>query len=139
MHAIGFPWLMVIIGVVNIAYAPLCYCLRSPPAKEEKRVRGPDHRLKKKKQLPFLRLSHSFASCALTSSRLIASLLCRISFPLSSLSFLCALPYFPFSTYHFLSHARQLSRVLSKEGKLEVYKEIGAGTIREVFCNGRSY
>lgn len=44
MHAIGFPWLMVIIGVVNIAYAPLCYCLRSPPAKEEKRVRGPDHR-----------------------------------------------------------------------------------------------
>ncbi|XP_015987970.2 chromaffin granule amine transporter [Rousettus aegyptiacus] len=38
VHAIGFPWLMVIIGVVNIAYAPLCYCLRSPPAKEEKRA-----------------------------------------------------------------------------------------------------
>ncbi|XP_032990541.1 chromaffin granule amine transporter isoform X3 [Rhinolophus ferrumequinum] len=36
VHAIGFPWLMVIIGVVNITYAPLCYYLRSPPAKEEK-------------------------------------------------------------------------------------------------------
>lgn len=36
VRAIGFPWLMVIIGVVNITYAPLCYYLRSPPAKEEK-------------------------------------------------------------------------------------------------------
>ncbi|XP_078301232.1 chromaffin granule amine transporter isoform X5 [Panthera onca] len=36
VHAIGFPWLMVIIGVINIMYAPLCYYLRSPPAKEEK-------------------------------------------------------------------------------------------------------
>ncbi|XP_055000698.1 chromaffin granule amine transporter isoform X1 [Sorex araneus] len=36
VHAIGFPWLMVIIGVINISYAPLCYCLRNPPAKEEK-------------------------------------------------------------------------------------------------------
>ncbi|KAM9194559.1 chromaffin granule amine transporter isoform 2-T2 [Dugong dugon] len=36
VRAIGFPWLMVIIGVVNIVYAPLCYYLRSPPAKEEK-------------------------------------------------------------------------------------------------------
>ncbi|NXM71172.1 VMAT1 protein, partial [Serilophus lunatus] len=34
--AIGFPWLMVIIGVTNLAYAPLCWALRSPPAKEEK-------------------------------------------------------------------------------------------------------
>ncbi|XP_027753179.1 chromaffin granule amine transporter [Empidonax traillii] len=34
--ALGFPWLMVIIGVTNLAYAPLCLCLRSPPAKEEK-------------------------------------------------------------------------------------------------------
>ncbi|NWR36518.1 VMAT1 protein, partial [Tachuris rubrigastra] len=34
--ALGFPWLMVIIGVTNLAYAPLCWCLRSPPAKEEK-------------------------------------------------------------------------------------------------------
>ncbi|KYO34180.1 chromaffin granule amine transporter [Alligator mississippiensis] len=36
VRAIGFPWLMVIIGVINIAYAPLCWYLRSPPAKEEK-------------------------------------------------------------------------------------------------------
>nr|XP_055156251.1 chromaffin granule amine transporter isoform X2 [Nyctereutes procyonoides] len=35
VHAIGFPWLMVIIGVINIIYAPLCYYLRSPPAKKE--------------------------------------------------------------------------------------------------------
>lgn len=35
VHAIGFPWLMVIIGVANIIYAPLCYYLRNPPAKEE--------------------------------------------------------------------------------------------------------
>ncbi|KAM4037888.1 chromaffin granule amine transporter [Anomaloglossus baeobatrachus] len=34
--AIGFPWLMVITGVLNILYAPLCFFLRSPPAKEEK-------------------------------------------------------------------------------------------------------
>lgn len=38
VRAIGFPWLMVIIGVINIAYAPLCWYLRSPPAKEEKIV-----------------------------------------------------------------------------------------------------
>ncbi|KFO87565.1 Chromaffin granule amine transporter, partial [Buceros rhinoceros silvestris] len=36
VRAIGFPWLMVIIGVTNIAYAPLCWFLRNPPAKEEK-------------------------------------------------------------------------------------------------------
>ncbi|KAM6113312.1 chromaffin granule amine transporter [Phoenicopterus ruber ruber] len=36
VRAIGFPWLMVIIGVINIAYAPLCWYLRNPPAKEEK-------------------------------------------------------------------------------------------------------
>ncbi|KFO38146.1 Chromaffin granule amine transporter [Fukomys damarensis] len=36
VRAIGFPWIMVIIGVVNIVYAPLCYFLRNPPAKEEK-------------------------------------------------------------------------------------------------------
>ncbi|XP_029459735.1 chromaffin granule amine transporter isoform X2 [Rhinatrema bivittatum] len=36
VKAIGFPWLMVIIGVINITYAPLCIYLRSPPAKEEK-------------------------------------------------------------------------------------------------------
>ncbi|NXI90776.1 VMAT1 protein, partial [Psophia crepitans] len=36
VRAIGFPWLMVIIGVINVAYAPLCWYLRNPPAKEEK-------------------------------------------------------------------------------------------------------
>ncbi|NWH22143.1 chromaffin granule amine transporter [Grus americana] len=36
VRAVGFPWLMVIIGVINIAYAPLCWYLRNPPAKEEK-------------------------------------------------------------------------------------------------------
>ncbi|XP_004591518.2 chromaffin granule amine transporter [Ochotona princeps] len=36
VRAIGFPWLMVLIGVINLAYAPLCCCLRSPPAREEK-------------------------------------------------------------------------------------------------------
>uniref|UniRef100_A0A2K6FXV5 Solute carrier family 18 member A1 n=1 Tax=Propithecus coquereli TaxID=379532 RepID=A0A2K6FXV5_PROCO len=36
VQAVGFPWLMVITGVVNIVYAPLCCYLRSPPAKEEK-------------------------------------------------------------------------------------------------------
>uniref|UniRef100_A0A8C5PWU6 Solute carrier family 18 member A1 n=1 Tax=Leptobrachium leishanense TaxID=445787 RepID=A0A8C5PWU6_9ANUR len=34
--SIGFPWLMVIFGVLNIMYAPLCFLLRNPPAKEEK-------------------------------------------------------------------------------------------------------
>ncbi|KFQ22571.1 Synaptic vesicular amine transporter, partial [Merops nubicus] len=38
VRAVGFPWLMIIIGVINIAYAPLCWYLRSPPAKEEKMV-----------------------------------------------------------------------------------------------------
>ncbi|XP_066449590.1 chromaffin granule amine transporter-like isoform X2 [Eleutherodactylus coqui] len=33
---IGFPWLMVITGLMNIVYAPLCLFLRSPPAREEK-------------------------------------------------------------------------------------------------------
>ncbi|XP_065507555.1 chromaffin granule amine transporter [Caloenas nicobarica] len=36
VRAVGFPWLMIIIGVINIAYAPLCWYLRNPPAKEEK-------------------------------------------------------------------------------------------------------
>lgn len=38
VRAVGFPWLMIIIGVINIAYAPLCWYLRNPPAKEEKMV-----------------------------------------------------------------------------------------------------
>ncbi|KAJ7305114.1 hypothetical protein JRQ81_010968 [Phrynocephalus forsythii] len=36
VQAIGFPWLMVITGCINLTYAPLCWFLRSPPAKEEK-------------------------------------------------------------------------------------------------------
>uniref|UniRef100_A0A803T5M7 Major facilitator superfamily (MFS) profile domain-containing protein n=1 Tax=Anolis carolinensis TaxID=28377 RepID=A0A803T5M7_ANOCA len=36
VRAVGFPWLMVIIAGINLAYAPLCWRLRSPPAKEEK-------------------------------------------------------------------------------------------------------
>ncbi|XP_068891524.1 chromaffin granule amine transporter isoform X1 [Aphelocoma coerulescens] len=36
VRALGFPWLMVIVGVLNVAYAPLCCLLRSPPATEEK-------------------------------------------------------------------------------------------------------
>ncbi|XP_053319216.1 chromaffin granule amine transporter-like [Spea bombifrons] len=35
---IGFSWLMVIIGVANILYAPLCIFLRNPQAKEEKQA-----------------------------------------------------------------------------------------------------
>ncbi|NXS34439.1 VMAT1 protein, partial [Pomatostomus ruficeps] len=36
VRALGFPWLMVIVGALNIAYAPLCWLLRSPPAAQEK-------------------------------------------------------------------------------------------------------
>ncbi|XP_048378772.1 chromaffin granule amine transporter isoform X1 [Stegostoma tigrinum] len=36
VKAIGFHWLMVTIGVINICYAPLCVFLKSPPSKEEK-------------------------------------------------------------------------------------------------------
>ncbi|KAM9324602.1 synaptic vesicular amine transporter [Gastrophryne carolinensis] len=34
--SIGFGWLMTIIGVIDIVFAPLCLFLRSPPAREEK-------------------------------------------------------------------------------------------------------
>ncbi|KAM4675579.1 chromaffin granule amine transporter-like [Discoglossus pictus] len=34
--AIGFPWLMVTIGLTNIVYAPLCIMLRNPPGIQEK-------------------------------------------------------------------------------------------------------
>ncbi|NXA83231.1 VMAT1 protein, partial [Thryothorus ludovicianus] len=33
--ALGFPWLMVMVGALNVAFAPLCCLLRSPPASEE--------------------------------------------------------------------------------------------------------
>ncbi|XP_029466348.1 synaptic vesicular amine transporter [Rhinatrema bivittatum] len=41
--SIGFPWLMTIIGIVNILFCPLCLFLRSPPAKEEKMAILMDH------------------------------------------------------------------------------------------------
>uniref|UniRef100_A0A452ID19 Major facilitator superfamily (MFS) profile domain-containing protein n=1 Tax=Gopherus agassizii TaxID=38772 RepID=A0A452ID19_9SAUR len=41
--AIGFPWLMTIIGIVDILFAPLCFFLRSPSAKEEKMAILMDH------------------------------------------------------------------------------------------------
>ncbi|XP_051896718.1 chromaffin granule amine transporter-like [Pristis pectinata] len=36
VKAIGFQWLMFIIGVINISYSPLCIILRKPPVNEEK-------------------------------------------------------------------------------------------------------
>uniref|UniRef100_A0A669C1J7 Solute carrier family 18 member 2 n=1 Tax=Oreochromis niloticus TaxID=8128 RepID=A0A669C1J7_ORENI len=38
-ESIGFPWLMTIIGIVDIIFAPLCIFLRNPPGQEEKIVR----------------------------------------------------------------------------------------------------
>lgn len=35
-ESIGFPWLMTIIGLVDILFAPLCIFLRNPPGNEEK-------------------------------------------------------------------------------------------------------
>uniref|UniRef100_A0A8C4RLB8 Major facilitator superfamily (MFS) profile domain-containing protein n=1 Tax=Erpetoichthys calabaricus TaxID=27687 RepID=A0A8C4RLB8_ERPCA len=37
---LSFPYLMVIIGVINIMYTPLCWFLRNPPTREEKMVRS---------------------------------------------------------------------------------------------------
>lgn len=42
-ESIGFPWLMTIIGVVDIFFAPLCIFLRNPPGQEEKIVRLKTH------------------------------------------------------------------------------------------------
>ncbi|KAM3610999.1 uncharacterized protein V6R79_012042 [Siganus canaliculatus] len=36
VRAVGFPCLMVFIGVINILYAPLCFLLRNPAVREEK-------------------------------------------------------------------------------------------------------
>ncbi|TDH12628.1 hypothetical protein EPR50_G00048950 [Perca flavescens] len=36
VQAVGFPCLMVFIGVINILYAPLCFLLRNPAVREEK-------------------------------------------------------------------------------------------------------
>uniref|UniRef100_A0A674N1N2 Solute carrier family 18 member A1 n=1 Tax=Takifugu rubripes TaxID=31033 RepID=A0A674N1N2_TAKRU len=38
VQVVGFPSLMVFIGVINILYAPLCVLLRSPAVREEKMV-----------------------------------------------------------------------------------------------------
>uniref|UniRef100_A0A3Q1B5W9 Major facilitator superfamily (MFS) profile domain-containing protein n=1 Tax=Amphiprion ocellaris TaxID=80972 RepID=A0A3Q1B5W9_AMPOC len=38
VQAVGFPCLMVFIGVINILYAPLCFLLRNPEVREEKMV-----------------------------------------------------------------------------------------------------
>ncbi|XP_076141803.1 synaptic vesicular amine transporter [Alosa pseudoharengus] len=35
-RSIGFPALMTIIGIIDILFAPLCFFLRDPPAREEK-------------------------------------------------------------------------------------------------------
>ncbi|ELK04923.1 Synaptic vesicular amine transporter [Pteropus alecto] len=43
VKAIGFPWLMAIIGIIDILFAPLCFFLRSPPAREEKMAILMDH------------------------------------------------------------------------------------------------
>lgn len=42
-ESIGFPWMMTIIGIVDILYAPLCIFLRNPPAQEEKIVSFKSH------------------------------------------------------------------------------------------------
>ncbi|KAK5622544.1 hypothetical protein CRENBAI_001785, partial [Crenichthys baileyi] len=36
VQAVGFPCLMVFIGIINIVYAPLCFILRNPAVQEEK-------------------------------------------------------------------------------------------------------
>lgn len=38
VQTVGFPALMLFIGVVNILYAPLCFLLRNPAVSEEKLV-----------------------------------------------------------------------------------------------------
>ena len=42
-ESIGFPWVMTIIGIVDIFFAPLCILLRNPPGQEEKIVRFEAH------------------------------------------------------------------------------------------------
>lgn len=39
VKSIGFPNLMVIIGIINILYAPLCFFLKNPAVREENMVR----------------------------------------------------------------------------------------------------
>uniref|UniRef100_A0A672HQW7 Solute carrier family 18 member 2 n=1 Tax=Salarias fasciatus TaxID=181472 RepID=A0A672HQW7_SALFA len=42
-ESIGFPWLMTIIGIVDVLFSPLCIFLRNPPGQEEKIVRFSAH------------------------------------------------------------------------------------------------
>lgn len=42
-ESIGFPWLMTLIGIVDIFFAPLCLFLRNPPGQEEKIVSYKTH------------------------------------------------------------------------------------------------
>ncbi|KAM4615836.1 chromaffin granule amine transporter [Polymixia lowei] len=38
VQTVGFPYLMMCIGIINILYAPLCFLLRNPAIREEKRA-----------------------------------------------------------------------------------------------------
>ncbi|XP_069468011.1 synaptic vesicular amine transporter isoform X1 [Ambystoma mexicanum] len=58
--SIGFPWLMTIIGIVDIMFAPLCYFLRSPPAKEEKMAILMDHNCSMKTKMYTQNDTHSY-------------------------------------------------------------------------------
>ncbi|XP_076607604.1 synaptic vesicular amine transporter-like [Chaetodon auriga] len=40
---IGFPWLMAMVGTVNVIYAPLCVFLFSPPQREERVLITKEH------------------------------------------------------------------------------------------------
>lgn len=131
VRAIGFPWLMVIIGVINIVYAPLCYYLRSPPAKEEKLVRRSDYW--KESSIPFLVSLIPFHPVLLFPPSLTVSLLCHVLWPTFHLC-LSIVPFLNFSSLcnHFPSYTGKLGRLLSKEGNLEVCKELGTGTIKGI-------
>ncbi|CAN8205866.1 unnamed protein product [Coccothraustes coccothraustes] len=53
VRALGFPWLMVMVGVLNVAYAPLCWLLRSPPgAREGMAILGQERAMKPKSFTP---------------------------------------------------------------------------------------
>ncbi|XP_060027197.1 synaptic vesicular amine transporter isoform X2 [Erinaceus europaeus] len=58
--AIGFPWLMTIIGIIDIIFAPLCFFLRSPPAKEEKMAILMDHNCPMKTKMYTQNNIHSY-------------------------------------------------------------------------------
>lgn len=82
---------MVIIGVINIVYAPLCCFLQNPPAKEEKLVR---HSESVSSWAP-LTLHFEFIS-----SLLAISLFCSISVLPNTL----LLPFYPFLSLLSLSN-----------------------------------